>query len=200
MGRPSIDPVVFCKLQRIMFFAGLRSARQLMETVNLNLAHRWDLGYDLDEPVPDHSSLSKMRDRSGRVVFQRLCARIVAGGQPAGLVWGKELYFDGTNIRANAALERMVPHWYWEAQHQRTPLVAEEQTTCPPETAPAPSAAPAPAQAQPGRAPLVETYDGTRRSGRGHAAYQRVTDSKVSPTDPAARPMSRFRGDRAKLG
>jgi transposase len=40
MGRPSIDPVVFFKLQLIMFFEGIRSERQLMETVSLNLAHR----------------------------------------------------------------------------------------------------------------------------------------------------------------
>ena len=47
MGRPSIDPVVFFKLQLIMFFEGIRSVRQLLETVSLNLAHRWYIGYDL---------------------------------------------------------------------------------------------------------------------------------------------------------
>ena len=40
-GRPSIDPVVFFKLQLIAFFEGIRSERLLMETVSLNLAHRW---------------------------------------------------------------------------------------------------------------------------------------------------------------
>ncbi len=64
-GRPSIDPVVFFRLQLIAFFEGIRSERQLMETVNLNLAHRWFIGYDLDEPVPDHSSLTKIRERYG---------------------------------------------------------------------------------------------------------------------------------------
>ncbi len=64
-GRPSIDPLVFFRLQLIAFFEGIRSERQLMETVNLNLAHRWFIGYDLDEPVPDHSSLTKIRERYG---------------------------------------------------------------------------------------------------------------------------------------
>jgi hypothetical protein len=41
-----------------------------MEMVNLNLAHRWYLGYDLDEPVPDHSSLNKIRERCG--LFERV--------------------------------------------------------------------------------------------------------------------------------
>ena len=40
IGRPSVDPVVFFKLQLIAFFEGIRSERQLMETVNLHLAHR----------------------------------------------------------------------------------------------------------------------------------------------------------------
>jgi transposase len=40
MGRPSIDPVVFFKLQLIMFFEGIRSERQLMDMVNMRLDHR----------------------------------------------------------------------------------------------------------------------------------------------------------------
>ncbi len=60
-GRPGIDPVVFFKLQLVMFFEGLRSERQLIETASLNLAHRWYLGYALDEDLPDHSSLTRIR-------------------------------------------------------------------------------------------------------------------------------------------
>jgi transposase len=45
MGRPFINPVVFFKLQLIMFFDGIRSERQMMEQVNVNLAHRWYIGY-----------------------------------------------------------------------------------------------------------------------------------------------------------
>jgi transposase len=77
MGRPSIDPVVFFKLQLIMFFEGFCSERQLMEQVNLNLAFRWYIGYDLDQAVPNHSSLSKIRDRYGLEVFQRFFEHIV---------------------------------------------------------------------------------------------------------------------------
>ncbi len=51
-GRPSIDPVVFFKLQLIMFFEGLRSERQLIEAASLNLAHRWYLGYHLASRCP----------------------------------------------------------------------------------------------------------------------------------------------------
>src|SRR5215216_1868842 len=64
-GRPSIDPVVFFKLQLVMFFEGIRSEHKLIETASLNLAHRWYLGYALDEPLPDHSSLTRIRQRMG---------------------------------------------------------------------------------------------------------------------------------------
>jgi transposase len=77
MGRPSIDPAVFFKLQLIMFFEGIRSERQLMAAVNLHLAHRGYLGYDLDETVPDHSLLSKIHTRFGLEIFQRFFEQIV---------------------------------------------------------------------------------------------------------------------------
>src|SRR5688500_14793904 len=64
-GRPSIDPVVFFKLQLVLFFEGLRSERQLMQVVADRLSLRWYLGYDLTEPLPDHSSLTRIRGRYG---------------------------------------------------------------------------------------------------------------------------------------
>ena len=70
-GRPSIDPVVFFKLQLIMFFEGLRSERQLMRVAADRLSLRWYLGYDLHEVLPDHSSLTKIRDRYGVTIFRR---------------------------------------------------------------------------------------------------------------------------------
>jgi transposase len=131
-GRPSIDPVTFFKLQLILFFEGIRSERQLMETVNLNLAHRWYIGYDLDEAIPDHSSLSKIRTRYGLEVFQRFFEYIVDMCRQVGLVWGKELYFDGTKVRANAALVQRVPRFYYEAkQHVQTLFAADDTLAAP---------------------------------------------------------------------
>jgi transposase len=60
-GRPSVDPVVFFKLQLVMFFEDLRSERQLMRVVVDRLSLRWYLGYDLHEPLPDHSILQPRR-------------------------------------------------------------------------------------------------------------------------------------------
>ncbi len=103
LGRPSIDPVVFFKLQLVMFFEDIRSERLLMQHAADRLSVRWYVGYDLDEPLPDHSSLSRIRTRYGIEAFRRFFEKIVEQCQQAGLVWGKELYVDATKVKANAA-------------------------------------------------------------------------------------------------
>ncbi len=134
-GRPSIDPVVFFKLQLVMFFEGIRSERQLMRHAADRLSVRWFVGYDLGEPLPDHSSLTRIRERYGvdvfplpdhssltRIrerygvdVFRRFFEQIVEQCQQAGLVWGKEMYFDGTKVAANAGKGSLKPRFYVEA-------------------------------------------------------------------------------------
>src|SRR2546421_3554569 len=115
-GRPSIDPVVFFKLQLVMFFEDIRSERLLMRLVADRLSVRWYLGYDLNEPLPDHSSLSKIRLRYGLEVFRRFFEAVVEQCQKAKLVWGKELYFDSTQGNANADLDSLAPRFAVEAR------------------------------------------------------------------------------------
>ncbi len=82
-GRPSIDPVVFFKLQLVMFFEGIRSERQLLRHAADRLSVRWYIGYDLDEPLPDHSSLTRIRERDARggvpPLFRGNCGAVPAG-------------------------------------------------------------------------------------------------------------------------
>jgi transposase len=115
IGRPSIDPVIFFKLQLILFFEGLRSERQLLQVVADRLSLRWYLGYDLTEPLPDHSSLTRIRDRYGLEIFRRFFDVIVEQCLQAGLVWGQELYFDATKVEANASLASVQPRFAVEA-------------------------------------------------------------------------------------
>ena len=93
-GRPSVDPIVFFKLQLVMFFEDIRSERLLMRHAADRLSVRWYVGYDLHESLPDHSSLTRIRTRYGIEVFRRFFEQIVELCQAAGLVWGKELYVD----------------------------------------------------------------------------------------------------------
>ena len=71
ISRPGIDPVVFFKLQLVMFFEGVRSERRLMEVAADRLSLGWCLGYDLHEPLPDHSTPTRIRERYGLEVFRR---------------------------------------------------------------------------------------------------------------------------------
>lgn len=114
-GRPSIDPIVFFKLQLVMFFEGIRSERQLMRHAADRLSIRWYVGYDLNEPLPDHSSLTRIRERYGVDIFRRFFEAIVEQCQAAGLVWGQELYFDGTKVAANAGKESLTARFAVEA-------------------------------------------------------------------------------------
>jgi len=103
VGRSSVDPVVFFKLQLVLFFEDLRSERELMRVVADRLSIRWYLGYDLSEPLPDHSSLTRIRERYRLEVFRRFFERIVEECFEAGLVWGEERFFDSTKVEARSA-------------------------------------------------------------------------------------------------
>jgi transposase len=147
-GRPSIDPVVFFKLQLVMFFEGLRSERQLMRHAADRLSVRWYLGYDLNEALPDHSSLTKIRNRYGVDIFRRFFEAIVEQCQQEKLVWGKELYVDSTQVNANADLDSLTPRFAVEAReaiqaHLATLFSKEESQQEHPTAAPEEASAPA---------------------------------------------------------
>ena len=130
-GRPSIDPIVFFKLQLVMFFEGLRSERQLMELAADRLSVRWYLGYDLAEPLPDHSSLTRIRNHFGIDVFRRFFDAIVEQYQQAGLVWGRELYIDATKVQANADLDSLVPRFAVDAHLGELFTTGDDRTSWP---------------------------------------------------------------------
>ena len=77
LGRPSIDPEVFFRMLVVAYLYDIRSDRQLCEDVHHNFAYRWFCRLALDDKVPDHSSLSRIRDRYGEDVFESLFRRIV---------------------------------------------------------------------------------------------------------------------------
>lgn len=108
-GRPAIDPVLFFRLQILKHFYGIDSDRQLCEDVHVNLAHRWFLRLALHDSVPDHSALTRIRDRFGEDLFREVFERIVEQCRAAGLVKGRQLVTDSTLFRANATRDKVVP-------------------------------------------------------------------------------------------
>jgi transposase len=216
-GRPSIDPIVFFKLQLVMFFEDIRSERLLMRHAADRLSVRWYVGYDLDEPLPDHSSLTRIRERYGVEVFRRFFEKIVEQCQQAGLVWGKELYIDSTKVEANASKDSLKARFAVEAhlatlfepeaqepaqetEHTPSPEAAssqpgEQETRAP---VPLPTALPKPEQEalalhHAERHDWLEHLGAPQRpiSSRG---YQRMADLRVSTTDPDATLMETKNG------
>jgi transposase len=192
-GRPSIDPVVFFKLQ-------------LMHVAADRLSLRWYLGYDLHEPLPDHSSLTKIRDRYGVRIFQRFFDRIVEQCQQAGLVWGKEIYLDSTQVEANADKDAMLLRFYVNAINEHLaalfpdtePQAAEDPTSTAPPPIPLPVDLPPQVEADLA-AKNAARHDWIAELGRPdreetHGNYQRQADIWVSTTDPDATLMHKKGG------
>src|SRR5260370_8925743 len=91
------------------------------------LSVRWFLGYDLGEPLRDHSSLTRIRTRYGVDVFRLFFEAIVEQSQQAGLVWGQELYVDDPQENAKAAIEAGKPRFVGE-KHLREHFAPEKKT------------------------------------------------------------------------
>lgn len=190
-GRPSVDPVVFFRLQLVLFFEGLRSERELMRVAADRLSVRWYLGYDLHEPLPDHSNLTRTRERFGLPVFRRFFERIVEECVEAGLVRGDELFFDSTKVAGDAAIDSLAPRWAVEAHLDG--LFEEEPAGH------GPSVEEADALPSAGDAALREhnaaKRDWISRDGAQDRSFKtpwrkRTSDRRASRTDPDATPMT----------
>ena len=103
-GRPALDPVVLFKLLLLGYLYGVRSERQLMREVEVNVAYRWFLGLKLRDKVPDASTLSQNRRRrfSESTIYQEIFDQIVELAVKKGLASGTVLYTDSTHLKANA--------------------------------------------------------------------------------------------------
>ena len=179
-GRPSIDPVVFFKLQLILFFEGLRSECQLLRVVADRLSLRWYLGYDLAERLPDHSTLTRLRQRYGLDVFRRFFEQIVERCLAAGLVWGDELYVDATRVAANASLAPLRPRFAVEAHLAH--LFPESGAAPPPEDVTDDGGAESGAARLPHPTPLPRVLTAAARCGRPRGARTSATTTTTSST------------------
>lgn len=124
-GRPSIDPEVFFRIVLIGYFYNIQSDRQICEEIQYNLAYRWFCKLSLEDKTPDHSSLTKIRDRLGLDVFQHFFNKIVEQCKQHGLVQNGSVMTDGTLINANASIDSLIPKEPIEIKKEKT----EEQET-----------------------------------------------------------------------
>ena len=107
MGRPSIDPESALRLMLAGYFQGIVHDRKLMRETQVNLAIRWFAGFRLHETLPEHSSLTKIRQRWGTERFKKIFQKTVQMCIDAGLVNGETVHIDSTLIRADVSWESL---------------------------------------------------------------------------------------------
>jgi transposase len=108
-GNESVDPAVILKLLFLMFYENVKSVRRLLSQLPLRLDWLWFCGYDIDDPTPDHSVISKARKRWGKAVFAEFFQQVLEQCIQAGLVDGQTIHIDASMIAANASMETIQP-------------------------------------------------------------------------------------------
>jgi transposase len=107
LGRPSLDPVVFFKCMLVGFFENILSDTELEYRIADSLTLRRFLGYSLEERTPDESTLRKTRQRMPEEAFREVFARVLDQCQAAGLLKGRAVGTDSTQVDAHASMDSL---------------------------------------------------------------------------------------------
>ena len=108
-GRPSIDPVVLIKIPLIQYLYGIKSMRQTMKEIEVNVAYRWFLGLEMYDPVPHFSTLGKNYTRrfKGTDLFEQIFAKILEDCYKWKFIDPSEVFVDATHVKARANNKKM---------------------------------------------------------------------------------------------
>jgi transposase len=107
-GQESIDPVVFFKILLVGYLNNINSDRKLIEYCSNCLDVRLFLKYDIDEPLPWHSTISRTRQLYGEEVFLSLFQQVLKMCMEKGMIRGKRQAVDSAYIKANASMDSLV--------------------------------------------------------------------------------------------
>lgn len=108
-GRPSIDPVVLIKIPFIQYLYGIKSMRQTIKEIDVNIAYRWFLGLEIGEKVPHFTTFGKNYKRrfEGTDLFEQIFQHILEECYKFRLVDPSEVFVDGTHVKARANNKKM---------------------------------------------------------------------------------------------
>lgn len=106
-GQESIDPVVFFKICLVGYINNINSDRRLAEYCADSLGIRLFLGYDIDEPLPWHSTISRTRQLYGDEVFKQLFEQVFEKCMQSGMIAGHTQALDGAFLKANASKDSL---------------------------------------------------------------------------------------------
>jgi len=184
-GQPSLDPVVVFKLMLVGRLENLVSDRRLVEHCALRLDILYFLGYEVDEELPWHSTLSRTRQLYPTAIFERLFDHVFAQCVAQGLVAGDTQAVDSAPVKANASLHRLCEKQSIETVVPRMKLAGKSQ-----EATSLPSAAvlDTPAHVLRRVATRQAQHQTTGHLGARRPRARLVSNkTHYSPTDPDAR-------------
>lgn len=122
-GRPSADPVVLVKMVLLQHLYGIASLRRTVAEIDMNIAYRWFLHYDLDTPIPHFATLSyAFASRFPSEIFEEIFAWILEEAVSRGLVKAQTVFVDATHVKANANRKK-----YRKVLAQKTARIYDEQ-------------------------------------------------------------------------
>ena len=130
-GHLSEDPIVIMKLMLLLFLESVKSERELLRTLPMRLDWLWILGMGLESEIPNHSVLSKARQRWGPAVFAELFERVVRLCVEAELVGGEKIHLDGSLVDADASVDSLqragLKRVYQETEEKLTRVEPEKR-------------------------------------------------------------------------
>ena len=108
-GRPSIDPVVLIKIPLIQYLYGIRSMRQTIKEIEVNVAYKWFLGLEMYDPVPHFSTFGKNYTRRFKDtdLFEQIFSRILEDCYKWNFVDPSEVFVDSTHVKARANSKKL---------------------------------------------------------------------------------------------
>ena len=108
-GRPSIDPVILIKIPLIQYLYGIKSMRQTIKEIEVNVAYRWFLGLEMYDPVPHFSTFGKNYTRRFKDtdLFEQIFSKILEDCYKWKFVDPSEVFVDSTHIKARANNKKM---------------------------------------------------------------------------------------------
>ena len=171
-GRPSLDPVTLIKLPLIQCMFGIKSMRQTMKEIEVNVAYRWFLGLDFFDDVPHFSTFGKNYKRrfEGTDLFEQIFTQILLQCMKQGLVDTSTFYVDATHVKAAAnskkakkiLIAKKTAKFYDEQLREEIDKDREDH----------------------GKKPLKDKDDDDNNGGNSPAGGGEQKEKKVSTTDP----------------
>ncbi len=109
-GRPSLDPVLLVKLPLIQCLFGIRSMRQTIKEIEVNVAYRWFLGLTLEDKIPHFTTYGKNYSRrfQDKQVIEAIFSHILGLCLNAELIDPNDIFVDGTHIKAAANTHKYI--------------------------------------------------------------------------------------------